>query len=107
MLNGVSRALEKGQATVTTWNEPHIKIITKINAPEVNLKTLEAIVEKGRYQIEFNFHEEERFMLLDMPQTEKTIFVNGFDFNEYLEFDIYIPKQVRYQLINPLLPTFL
>lgn len=97
----------KGQTNVIVWDEPTIKIITRIHAPEVTLKTLDEIITKGRYQVDLNFYEEERAMLFQMPQVEKIIHINGFDFKEILEFEVYIPKQVRYRLTNPLKPAFL
>lgn len=90
-----------GPTEMHYWNEPSIRIIYTIETPQLTEKNLEAIVKGKRYEIEMKFYEEARVMIFDLPNQEKEVFINGDKLEEQLNFEIFIPKGIRYRVVNP------
>ena len=84
-----------GQATIYAWNEPTIKIVLKNEGTTPR-------TENYIQAIEMRFHEEERVMIF-----RPTLPLKSMDNNTPTYFDIYVPRHMRYQVIDLTQPLLL
>lgn len=85
----------KGTVEVAEWDNKMIRIVTTTNTPENVLKTL---VIAGRYNCEITVDQTNQTITVDMPKQENIIFVDGLDLNDKLDYKIYIPRGMNYQI---------
>ncbi|BDS10473.1 hypothetical protein [Aureispira anguillae] len=90
-----------GTTEMHYWDEPTVRITYTIQTNQLTEKDLETITKNGRYQIEMKFYEEARVMIFDMPKQEQYIFINEEKLEEHLDFEIFLPKGIRYRIVNP------
>jgi len=96
-----------GFTNVETWDEPTIKVFARIVTPEIGQEALGEIIEGGRYDIEMNFYEEERVIIFDMPKQQEFLTLDGYELEEYLEYKIFVPKEIKVIVVNLQFPTIL
>lgn len=87
---------------IVRWKENTVRIVTNVNAPYLTEKELKAIATAGRYTWKINFHEEENVLIMEIPNLEKVIKINGIDMEEAVEIILYLPEGKDYRIINPL-----
>lgn len=87
-----------GNVEVMEWDNQTIRIITTIIAPNTEEQVLKALVVAGRYNYKMVVDETTGTITIDMPQKERTIFINGADLDDQLEFEIYIPRGMKYRI---------
>lgn len=93
-----------GYTQIQHWEQPTIKINYRILAAPASTTELKQLIENGRYQVEMNFYEEERVMIFDLPHQEKTFLINEQLLEEYIEIEIFVPKNIKYRLVYPTPP---
>ena len=97
----------KGDATVTEWEKETIRIVTTIKAQNIEEKVLKALIIAGRYNYQVTLDKELGTATFDLPKMERTIFINGKDLEDVLEFEIFIPQGLDYQITMPNAPLLL
>lgn len=97
----------KGDATVMEWEHETIRIVTTIKAQNIEEKVLKALIIAGRYDYQVTLDQELGTATFDLPKMERTIFINGRDFEDVLEFEIFIPQGLDYQITMPNAPLLL
>lgn len=88
----------KGKYQVTEWDNKTIRITTTIEAPHADDATLKALITAGRYQIDVAKDETNKALIFNMPKIEKAITVNHVDLEEFLQFEISVPRGMKYQV---------
>ncbi len=92
---------------IQTWEEATIKILVTIKTPEIGQEALDEIIKTKRYEVEMTFHEEERVILFEMPKQEEPLILDGYELEEYVEFKIFAPKNIKIGLVTTMIPKFL
>ncbi len=90
-----------GEVLLNKWEKENIRILVNVKTPEVADKVLDALVRMGRYNIEAQLHEEERVLIIDMPRTENAVIINAEELFEKISFEVYMPKGLRYKILDP------
>jgi hypothetical protein len=88
----------KGDVEVVEWDNQTIRIVTTITTANTPENILKALVVAGRYNYEVTIDEANQTLTIDMPKKDKTIIVNGIDLDDTLEYKIYLPKGMYYQI---------
>lgn len=87
-----------GTVDVVEWENETIRLVTTITAENIEEQVLKALVIAGRYQYQMEVDETAKTITIDMPKKERTIFINGADLDDQLDFKIYIPKGMKYRI---------
>lgn len=87
-----------GNVEVMKWDNKTIRIITTITAQNTQEQVLKALVAAGRYNYEMLVDETTGKITIDMPQKEQIIIINNVDLDEQLEFEIYLPRGIKYRI---------
>lgn len=88
----------KGTVEVKEWDNKTIRIVTTITTTNTPDKVLKALVIAGRYNYEMTVDQTNQTITVDMPKQENVIFINGVDLNDKLDYKIYIPRGMNYQI---------
>jgi hypothetical protein len=88
----------KGKYQVSEWDSKTIRITTTIDAPHIDDATLKALITAGRYQVEVGKDATNGALIFTMPKKEKTITINHTDLEDFLQFEISIPKGMKYEI---------
>lgn len=88
----------KGDVEVEEWDNQTIRIITTITTENTPENVLKALVAAGRYTYEMKIDETNQTITIDMPKKENAIIINGIDLDDQLDYKIYIPKGMYYQI---------
>ena len=96
-----------GPATIYGWDEETIRITVKVKAPEVENEILDKLFKTGRYEWQMRVHKEAKLMIFEMPKQEEFIFINGFELMEELEYEILVPRGIRYRILDHKVPVLM
>lgn len=88
----------KGNVDVEEWDNQTIRIVTTITTPNTPENVLKALVVAGRYNYEMTVDNANQTITIDMPKKENAIIINGVDLDDNLEYKIYVPKGMYYQI---------
>lgn len=88
----------KGTVEVEEWNNQTIRIVTTITTTNTPENVLKALVAAGRYEYEITVDEANQTITIDMPKKENPVIINGTDLDDKLEYKIYVPKDMLYQI---------
>ena len=88
----------KGNVEVEEWDNQTIRIITTITTTNTAKNVLKALIIAGRYNYEMTVDQVNQTITIDMPKKENAIIINGVDLDDKLEYKIYIPKGMHYQV---------
>lgn len=88
----------KGNVEVEEWNNQTIRIITTITTTNTPENVLKALVVAGRYNYEMTVDKANQTITIDMPQKDRAIIINGADLDDKLEYKIYVPQGMQYQI---------
>lgn len=89
---------------VEEWENNYIKIETTINALNFSETLLNYLIETGRYNIKVTERPEDGAKVLSMPKRELVIMKQNADVEEFLNIQIYIPKGLMWEIIDPRVP---
>lgn len=87
-----------GHVEIVEWDSKTIRIMTNITTPGHEDKIIKALVANGHYNIEVRKDEKYGDLIIDMPKHEQFIIINGVDFEDQLDFEIFVPKGMKYQI---------
>ena len=88
----------KGTVEVAEWDNKTIRIVTTITTTNTPENVLKALVIAGRYNYEMTVDQTNQTITVDKPKKENIIFVDGVDLNDKLDYKIYIPRGMHYQI---------
>lgn len=88
----------KGQVDVEEWNNKTIRIVTTITTANTPENVLKALVAAGRYDYEMTIDDMNQTITIDMPKKENAIMINGVDLDDQLDYKIFVPKGMNYQI---------
>lgn len=88
----------QGDVKVEEWDNQTIRIITTITAKNTPENVLKALVAAGRYNYKITVNEANKTITVDMPKKENAVIINGVDLDDQLEYKIYVPKGMYYQV---------
>jgi hypothetical protein len=88
----------KGTVEVEEWNNQTIRIVTTITTTNTAENVLKALVVAGRYNYEMTVDQAKQTITVDMPKKGQAIIINGIDLDDKLEYKIYIPQGMPYQI---------
>lgn len=88
----------KGDVEVEEWDNQTIRIVTTITTQNTTENVLKALVAAGRYNYEMTIDEVNQTITIDMPKKDNAIIINGVDLDDQLDYKIYIPKGMYYQI---------
>lgn len=97
----------KGPAVVYGWDEETIQINVKVTAPEVDQVVLDRLFKEGRYEMTLRAHKEAQLMIFEMPKQEQYIFINGGEILEEFEYEIFVPRGIRYRIVEHKVPLMM
>lgn len=87
-----------GTIEVMEWDNKTIRIMTNITSKQAEDKIVKALIASGRYNLKISKDEVYGGLIIDMPKQEHIIIINGVDFEEQLDFEIFVPKGVIYHI---------
>jgi hypothetical protein len=79
-----------GIKEIKEWNESFIRIHVTVGISNFNEDILKRLIALGRYSIESITREGE--MILIMPKLMKKVTIKGVFLNEYLSYEVLVPK---------------
>lgn len=88
----------KGQVDVEEWDNKTIRIVTTITTANTPENVLKALVAAGRYDYEMTIDDMNQTITIDMPKKENAIMINGVDLDDQLDYKIFVPKGMNYQI---------
>jgi hypothetical protein len=88
----------KGNIVVEEWDNQTIRIVTTITTTNTPENILKALVIAGRYNYEMTVDQANQTITVDMPKKDNAIIINGIDLDDKLDYKIYIPRGMHYQI---------
>lgn len=88
----------RGNVEVEEWNNQTVRIITTITTEHTAENVLKALIIAGRYNYELIVDDVNQTITVDMPKKDNAVMINGINLDDKLEYKIYIPKGMNYQV---------
>ena len=87
-----------GEVDLKIWNNPSIRIEVSVSLPSGNSAMLNELATVGRYNIMAKPVED--VLVIQTPNMQKQIRVKGEELREVLSFVVFMPKDLKVQLLN-------
>lgn len=87
-----------GEVDLKIWNNPSIRIEVSVSLPSGNSAMLNELATVGRYNMMAKPVED--VLVIQTPNMQKQIRVKGEELREVLSFVVFMPKDLKVQLLN-------